>query len=218
MPRDPAPTRTKLLDAAELLFATRGLGVSLDEINRAAGQRNAASVQYHFTNKAGLLRAVIDRHRTGGTTRRDQLVAVARAEPEDLRLLAAAIVLPTSEYLKQGPHGCAFLRILAAILSDASRPQTDASDFLNDPRHSAIVDVLMIHSDLDRPLALERVSLLSSMVLHVCADRARITLSPDQGRPRIGYERFVANLLDISAAGLAAPTTASTGNRKSRAN
>jgi hypothetical protein len=131
--------------------------------------------------------------------------------------LSAAIVLPTSDYLKEGLHGCAFLRILAAIVSDANRPQTDASDFLNDPRHSAIVDVLMIHSDLDRRLALERVSLLSSMVLHVCADRARLTLSPDQGRPRIGHERFVANLLDICAASLAAPTTAPTSTRKGRA-
>ncbi len=214
MPRDPEPTRTKLLDAAELLFATRGLGVSLDEINRAAGQRNAASVQYHFTNKSGLLREVIERHRVTGTSRRDELVAIARAEPKDVRCLAGAIVLPTSDYLKQGRHGCAFLRILAAIVSDASRPQTDTSDFLNDPRHSAIVDVLMIHSDLDRRLALERVSLLSSMVLHVCADRARLTLSPDQGRPRIGHERFVANLLDICAAGLAAPTTASTSKQQ----
>ncbi len=217
MPRDPEPTRTKLLDAAELLFAVRGLGVSLDEINRAAGQRNAASVQYHFTNKAGLLRAVIERHRDFGTMRRDELVAIASAEPGDVRALSAAIVLPTTDYLEQGVHGCAFLRILAAIVTDASRPQTDVSDFLSDPRHRSIPDALVAHSQIDRRLALERLSLLSSMVLHVSADRARYALSPDQGRPKIGHDRFVANLLDLCTAGLAAPTTDVSARRRARA-
>jgi AcrR family transcriptional regulator len=207
MPRDPEPTRAKLLDAAELLFATRGLGVALDEINRAAGQRNAASVQYHFTNKAGLLRAVIERRRGEGTARRDELVAVARERPRDARELAAASVLPTVEYLERGPQGCAFLRVLAAIVTDTSRPDSTSADFLDDPHHSAIADALASQSGMERRLARERVALLSSMVLHVCADRARFALSPEGRRPRIGHARFVENLLDICSAAMAAPVT-----------
>jgi AcrR family transcriptional regulator len=174
-------------------------------------------VQYHFTNKAGLLRAVVERHRVAGTARRDELVTIASADPGDVRKLAAAIVLPTTDYLEQGPHGCAFLRILAAIVTDAGRPQTEISDFLNDPRHSAIADALTAQSGIERRLALERVSLLSSMVLHVCADRARFAASSDQGRPRISHQRFVANLLDICTAALAAPVTTVATVRRARA-
>ncbi|SFK89635.1 transcriptional regulator, TetR family [Streptosporangium canum] len=56
-------TRERLIAAAEELFSTRGIGaVSLNEIVRAAGARNATALQYHFGDRAGLLRAVLDKH------------------------------------------------------------------------------------------------------------------------------------------------------------
>ena len=49
MPRNADETRTQLMRAAERLFAERGIEVvSLREINRAAAQRNATALQYHF--------------------------------------------------------------------------------------------------------------------------------------------------------------------------
>ena len=61
MPPNATATREQLIAAAETLFAERGIeGVSLREINAAAGQRNASSIQYHFGNRDGLLAAVID--------------------------------------------------------------------------------------------------------------------------------------------------------------
>jgi AcrR family transcriptional regulator len=52
--------RTLLLDAAEELFAARGIeGVSLREIAAAAGQRNNSAVSYHFRDKQGLVDALI---------------------------------------------------------------------------------------------------------------------------------------------------------------
>ncbi|MEV4184882.1 TetR family transcriptional regulator, partial [Streptosporangium canum] len=58
-----AGTRERLIAAAEELFSTRGIGtVSLNEIVRAAGARNATALQYHFGDRAGLLRAVLDKH------------------------------------------------------------------------------------------------------------------------------------------------------------
>jgi hypothetical protein len=58
------------------------------------------------------------------------------------------------------------------------------------------------------------VYLLSSMVLHVSADRARIGAAADGARRRMGHDRFVANLLDICAAGLAAPVTVAGAKRR----
>ena len=50
-------TRERLIDAAESLFAEHGIGgVSLREINRAAGARNAVAVQYHFGDREGIIR------------------------------------------------------------------------------------------------------------------------------------------------------------------
>ncbi|MDP9867649.1 MULTISPECIES: TetR/AcrR family transcriptional regulator [Streptosporangium] len=59
----PAGTRERLITAAEELFSTRGIGaVSLNEIVRTSGARNATALQYHFGDRAGLLRAVLGKH------------------------------------------------------------------------------------------------------------------------------------------------------------
>ena len=53
-----AETRDRILRAAEVLLADQGIdGVSLREINRAAGQSNTAAVQYYFGDRDGLLTA-----------------------------------------------------------------------------------------------------------------------------------------------------------------
>ncbi|MFO0334474.1 MAG: TetR/AcrR family transcriptional regulator [Pseudomonadota bacterium] len=60
-PPDPRSTKTRILDAAEELFAIRGYdGVSLREITQAAGVE-VALANYHFGPKEELFRQVIHR-------------------------------------------------------------------------------------------------------------------------------------------------------------
>jgi AcrR family transcriptional regulator len=61
--RGPAlQTRSRLLDAAEQLFATEGFGaVTTRAILRAAGQRNESALHYHFGGRQGLLEALHER-------------------------------------------------------------------------------------------------------------------------------------------------------------
>lgn len=55
-------TRQALVDQALEMFAAEGLGaVSLRRITAAAGAANQSAVHYHFRNKLGLVRAVLDR-------------------------------------------------------------------------------------------------------------------------------------------------------------
>ena len=63
MAPNPETTRRQLVSAAETLFAERGIeGVSLREINAAAGMRNATALQYHFHDRYGLVKAVLAKH------------------------------------------------------------------------------------------------------------------------------------------------------------
>ena len=77
----PAPSNTKaqLLDVAEQLFLSEGLGVSVRDITDAAGQ-NGAAIHYHFGSRDGLIGAVIAR-RAGdlAARRRAALDALRRA-------------------------------------------------------------------------------------------------------------------------------------------
>src|SRR5579859_2989473 len=68
-------TRDLLLDTAERLFAAHGIsGVSLREIGLAANQRNNGVTQYHFGDKAGLVRAIFERRAATVNDRRVQLL------------------------------------------------------------------------------------------------------------------------------------------------
>ena len=54
-------TRQQLLDAALVLFAQYGVeAVSIRQITKAAGQANQSAVHYHFSDRDGLVMAVID--------------------------------------------------------------------------------------------------------------------------------------------------------------
>ena len=106
-------TRDQILQAAEKLFAARGItGVSLREINRAASQNNTGAVQYHFGDRDGLVREIIIRNRLDSEPRRHALLdQYEDSGGDDLRALAAALVLPIAAKLSDLEGGRAYLRI-----------------------------------------------------------------------------------------------------------
>jgi AcrR family transcriptional regulator len=130
MPPNPGATRQRLVDAAETLFAERGIdGVSLREVNAAAGQRNATALQYHFDDRAGLLRAVLAKHHRDVEARRHALLDEYEAAGQaDLRALAAALVRPVAAELANPDGGRAYVRIMAQLVNrpDALFPERGA--------------------------------------------------------------------------------------------
>jgi AcrR family transcriptional regulator len=120
--RAPDDTRTRLIRAAERLFAERGIdSVSLREINRESGARNAVALQYHFEDRAGIVQAIIEKHSPDVEARRQAMLDQYDAEGEpDLRFLAAALVRPLSAKLADPDGGPEFLQIHADLMN---RPQ-----------------------------------------------------------------------------------------------
>lgn len=80
---DAARNRQLLIDAAEELFAARGLDVTLDEIARRAGV-NVATAYRHFANKHELARAYLQR----GVDRVVEIAERAAADPDPAEGLA----------------------------------------------------------------------------------------------------------------------------------
>jgi AcrR family transcriptional regulator len=116
-------TRERLLATAQTLLARHGIdGVSLREITRQSGARNVRALQYHFTDRTGLIRAVLEPHLADVDAHRhallDALDALDAGSPpnsgaERLRPLAAALVRPYAAKLTDGSGGPEFLRIYA---------------------------------------------------------------------------------------------------------
>ena len=96
--------------------------MSLREINRAAGQSNTGAVQYHFGDRDGLVRALIDKHRRDTEPRRHALLdQYEEAGNDDLRALAAALVSPMSAKLADPDGGRHYLQVSAEFYSRPPR-------------------------------------------------------------------------------------------------
>jgi AcrR family transcriptional regulator len=109
-------TREKLIDTARQLFAERGVAhVSLREISRAAEQRNVSALQYHFGDREGLLRAVMEPYHREVDARRNALLDHLDAGEASLRDFAGALVRPSAALLAD-PGGRQFLRIFGHLL------------------------------------------------------------------------------------------------------
>ncbi|WP_431238051.1 helix-turn-helix domain-containing protein [Mycolicibacterium aichiense] len=114
-----ADTSANLVATAERLFAERGVdAVSLREIAREAGARNVMAVQYHFTDRAGVLAAIADKHLPVVDARRDALLDGIEGESApSMRAMASALVRPLAAKLADPDGGPAFLRIHADLLN-----------------------------------------------------------------------------------------------------
>jgi len=123
-PRPTTPAaQSAIIAAAEQLFAAQGIeGVSLREIMRAAGQRNTTSLQYHFGDRDGLLRALVEKHVASIALRRAALLdLLATREEITLRDVCTALVQPLVAKLDDPDGGPEFLQIAAQLVNRDNR-------------------------------------------------------------------------------------------------
>ncbi|MET0325121.1 MAG: helix-turn-helix domain-containing protein [Ilumatobacteraceae bacterium] len=149
-----------LIAAAERLFAARGIdGVSLREINREAQQRNTTSLQYHFGDREGLLRAILAKHGREIDARRNALLDQYDANrTPDIRVLASAFILPLVAKLHDPDGGRAYLRIAAELVNRSNRRiEPTEPSILNDPGGRNPRDSITRWSSLVGPLLPPRV-------------------------------------------------------------
>jgi AcrR family transcriptional regulator len=200
MPRNPEETRLQLIRAAERLFAERGIEVvSLREINRAAGQRNATALQYHFGDRRGLVRAILARHELDVEAHRHLLLDELELRDDvDVRAWSAALVLPVAKKLSDRDRGREFLRIMAELIN---RPEPRfRREQLRDERHSINRWRSLVAPKLPE-LAVNRLHrrFTAIRILFVeLARRAESSRRRDDGL-------FVSHLVDLIASILAAP-------------
>jgi AcrR family transcriptional regulator len=189
-----------LIRAAERLFAERGSdGVSLREINAAAGATNASAIQYHFGGRRGLLRALLAKHDVDIEARRHALLdAYDAAGERDVRALAVALVQPLADELANEDGGVGYLQ-LVSDLYNRPNPTFDPAT-VDDPatsftRWRSLVEPLLT------PEAVR---------LHRRFDALRFTVSELARRGRTGrkdHRLFTSQLTDLVTALLSAPVS-----------
>ena len=192
-------TRERLLSAAEELFATRGIdAVSLREINRLAGARNAVAVQYHFADREGVVRAVLDKHRPTVEAARHALLDQLEEAPT-LRGLSGALVRPLAAKLGDPDGGPQYLQVHAEVVNRPRReaPEEPAADSVERWRSAVSAfldeDALRLHRRF-------------TAIRFCAAELGRRAASGPHTDDRL----FVSSLVDLVTAVLREPVSAET--------
>lgn len=204
-------TRDRLLDAAARLFAERGVdNVSVAEIVRAAGQRNASAVRYHFGSRNDVLLALLARHVQVIAERRRELLERACDLPAaDRRPAAEAIVRPVTEFAQRGWRERAYLRIGSEMTGALDRATPEIRALIaRTAGHEAWTLLREQCPEVPADLWRVRRELCIVFIGRAAADRARQLDREDgdgEGDHILGDDRFVANLIDMVLGAMTAP-------------
>jgi AcrR family transcriptional regulator len=204
MSRQGEQTRQALIDAAEQLFAARGVStVPLGEVTASAGQRNTSAVNFHFDDRDGLLAAIQDRHLPQIAARAEEIYERIAADGllDTTGGQVEVIFGPTIDYLTDGSSARAWLRIVAQRQSQPGRGSADLVDIAT-PRAIELGTVLIteLQSSMSAEMAVWRIAAASTMVMHLCADRAAALESTTP--PPLAHEEFREALLDMVSGAL----------------
>jgi hypothetical protein len=96
--------------------------VSLREVSRQSGARNAIAAQYHLKDREGVLAAIMDKHLPAIEAAREALLDEYEASgvvESAVRTLAGALVRPLAAKLSDPDGGPEFLQVYAQILDRA---------------------------------------------------------------------------------------------------
>jgi AcrR family transcriptional regulator len=204
-------TRTRLLDAASRLFSERGVGnVSLAEIVRAAEQRNASALHYHFGGRQALVEAVLGRYVPVIRRRRLELLDAARHSPSgDLHSPVAALVRPVTELAQQGPAARQYLHIGAEVATGPGRDHPGIQALFHQTAGYDVGDLLAERLDhLPEAVFAERFRTVSVLTGRAASDRVRMLAAPGPDDPgALDEEAFTLNLIDMIVGALAAPVS-----------
>ena len=201
-----ADTRTALLDAALELFAEQGVELpSMREITRAADQRNTNALQYHFSDRTGLLRDLLNRHGETVDQHRGLLLNEIETDGEPtVRPLAQALVLPLAALLSEG-RGPEYLQLTAELVA---RPVhfSHVVDFVtlrpSLARWSMLVEPFLPAEAVGRPL--HRRFTAIRFVHNELGSRAK------ERHSRPDHRLFTSHLIDLVCGVLTAPVSAET--------
>lgn len=211
-----AATRAKLIAVAERLFAERGVeGVSLNEINRAAGQRNSNACQYHFGNKEGLIQALIDKHVLAIIARRNEMIDRLDAKgSSDLRDIVRALVYPVAEKLYDPDGGKEFIRINAQVIVPQAlslqRKSVNALRVQGADRIARTLRSAIAHLQLPEAIVQQRLLLVAMLMYHGLADHSQMLEVVKPGDTSVDTELFISVLEHSIIAVLSAPISAET--------
>lgn len=139
-------TRERIIEAAEAVFASEGLHVSMRKIMDAAGV-NVSSINYHFGDRDALLRAILDER--SQSINKDRLclldAAVSGSEPPSVTAVIDALMRPAlGPDRRRDARWRHFLKVRAMLSAESSAVVREGMSQNYDQMHTRFVDALAV--------------------------------------------------------------------------
>jgi AcrR family transcriptional regulator len=204
-----AETRTRILNAAEQLFAYGGLeGVSLRKIGAEAGV-NSAALHYHFGSREALVEAVVLRRMEPIQRRRRELLDAIVSHGDEPRIheLLEVLVLPLVELVERRRRaGPAYIRLIARLFSDRKSLAYElAMRHFGEVHHELGAQLARALPDVPPAMLARRIALCIQAVLTTLSDPRPLQLAHEAGVPAADVADVARELVDFLAGGLSAP-------------
>ena len=221
VPAKPARStaRDQLIAAAEKLFAESGIdGVSLRQINVAAGQKNSSAAHYHFGSKEALMLSIYNVRMESVNRRR--IAAVDEIEQNDragdVRALVGAIVEPIVQEIDADASGQHYIRFMAQAIG---HPQLDLVELWQQEHSGGLARLLQLLREalphVPDPIFGQRFGLAFEQIVHSLADREKLRQSA-KNTFEIDSALFVSNLIDCISGAMSAPVSDETREKLAR--
>lgn len=208
-------TRDRILDAAERVFADKGLdGSSVRDITTAANV-NLAAVNYHFGSKTGLIEAVFSRHLVPMNTARIALLdwveeQAGEGYPPIESVLDAFIRPVVMHHLAELGTNDAFMRLMSRCLNEPPthlEQVTHHFDVLMNRFHTAFSRAMPDHSPSEIFWGVHFTIGTMHHTLHVLSHLRHLPFCPSEPA---GAQTVVERLVAFTAAGMKAQHACST--------
>lgn len=199
-------TREVILRAAETLFAAKGIdAVSLNEINKAAGQKNTSSLHYHFGSKDELIEAIVYFHYEEIEDKLQQAINVLESQGDfGYRELIEKTISPFVDKLDTD-RGVNYLLIVTQLLIKSADMLVVGHPAQKDKARLRMFGLFdRIAGSMPADVKMARLILFSSLLFHSLASFAQFEKT-DKKNPLGDKLFFVENLTVMLAAMIAAP-------------
>ena len=200
-------TRQRLLLTALHLYAEEGLdAVSLRRISAAAGSRNSAAMHYHFSNKLGVIQALVELIADELASQTKQIREL-EGEAGDLRSAFRNTLRPLAELPQRQTWGSDAIRFLSRVLSENNADIAAVVNPVYDPFwrrvDSKLAQLLPEIPDEVRRL---RLMFMSVNVFHGIAEVDSLSHTPLGDLSHIDNNTLLDHLVDFLIGGLKANT------------
>lgn len=205
--------REKIKDAAQALFAERGLeGVTVRQIVAAADQKNMAALHYYFGTKEDLVRElIVDAARLMDGRRNDMLdAAEARGGPDSLREVVA-IMVQSIVVAPDHARARTYMRFVAQIVATRRDLFDDAiGQQWNIGYQRCLAHVRRLLPGLPLAVVNQRLLFLGIFLFNVMAAREGAAASGPAPHPYWQSPALLDGLIDAACGLLVAPPGAGT--------